>query len=75
MQIHFEIGTTRGHTWGNTDPEETFSVFSADSLSECLVEFKKQKYDIKTHFIDIWETDNRGTSIPVGVVDLKRMCL
>jgi predicted solute-binding protein len=81
IKTHFEIGTTRKYHNKNMDDikqydqEETFSVYSSDSLTECLREFKKQGYKVNTHFIDIWETENNRTPEPIGVVDIKRMCI
>lgn len=68
MKIHFEIGHI--HSINQEDgTEETESVFSADSLSECLAEFKTKGYTEPEYFIDVWET--RCGDIPYPVADVK----
>lgn len=63
-KIHFEIGTS-------DDTGETHSVFSSASLREVIKEWKKQQYNDRTYFIDVWETDEEGTPYPIADIKLE----
>jgi len=68
IKTHFEIGKIKQlDEHGNT---ETQSVFWADTLSECIKEFKKQNYNLKDYFIDVWEAEGEGISKPIADINL-----
>jgi len=66
IKTHFEIGENIGFNEGGF---ETQTVFSASTLSECIEEWKRQKYTSAKYFIDVWETKNDGC--PYHKADIK----
>jgi hypothetical protein len=59
---HFEIGHDKG--------TETESVFRADTLQECLTEWKQKGYNKPEYFIDIWEEVN-GVPYPIADINIE----
>jgi len=67
MKIHFEIGHIKEVI---NDIHETESVFSSDSLKECIKEWKIKKYTTDKYFIDVWETEKTGLSYPIADIKI-----
>jgi hypothetical protein len=57
IMAHFAIGQVKEN--------ETQTVFTADTLEECLLEWIKNNYSNPEYFIDVWEKMN-GTPFPIA---------
>lgn len=66
--VWFEIGKISNGKDGFSKGE-TYTIYRANSLSECLAEWKDRQYNTKDTFIDIWEGKN-GHALPIGQVKL-----
>jgi len=74
IKTHFEIGHIKDEQ-EDVYRKETESVFTANSLTECINEWKDKGYSEPDYFIDVWETDFEGTPFPVGDVKMENWSL
>lgn len=74
IKTHFEIGHLKyfGHDVIGETLLETESVFHANSLTECINEWRDKNYSEPEYFIDVWETDSEGIPFPVGDIKMEK---
>lgn len=70
IKTHFEIGHIKDEQLNGM--QETESVFHANSLTECINEWRDKNYSEPEYFIDVWETDSEGTPFPVGDIKIEK---